>query len=274
MVQHHPITFAIVNNSWSKSDVSPTADRFNTTILKLSIMKLYGIGGVGTGKLGNQVFAVKAGEQIVRQYQPVVANPNTPAQVATRSKMKLISQVAAVVAPEIAIPADGLRTKRNMFIKENYDLMTFSDNTASINLESMQLTKGSLAMPALAVTAANNQVHCEFAGNIQDGIDKVCFVVLNQDLNGKLRFETSRVVDVASASAEADFLVLGDNGENYAVLAYGIRPNSEKARLKLGEMSAPSSAAIASLIATRTLSETDVTLTETVGDSARLAAGN
>lgn len=270
MVQHYPITFANVIISRSKSDLSPTDDRFNPTIINLSIMKLYGIGGVGTGKLGNQIFAVKAGTQIVRQYQPVVANPNTSAQVQTRSKMKLISQVAAVVAPEIAIPADGLRTKRNMFIKANYGTMTYSDNTATINLDALKLTKGNLAMPALSVALRQGQIHCTFAGSFQDGIDKLCFVLLNQDLNGKLRLADSRLVDYEGFSG-VDFMVMGDEGENYVVLAYGIRPNSDKARLKLGEMTAPSTAAVASLIASRTLSDTDVTMTETVGDSVRMS---
>ena len=54
-------------------------------------MKLNGIVGKGTGKLGASVFAISGGEQIVRQYNPVVSNPNTDAQVAQRAKLKLMS---------------------------------------------------------------------------------------------------------------------------------------------------------------------------------------
>ena len=51
-------------------------------------MKLVGILGSGSGKLGSSVFSTVAGETVVRQYQPTVANPNTEAQVNQRARMK------------------------------------------------------------------------------------------------------------------------------------------------------------------------------------------
>lgn len=267
MVQHYPITFANVNISRSKSDLSPTPDQFNQTILKLLIMKLYGIGGVGTGKLGNQVFAVKAGQQIVRQYQPVVSNPNTAAQVETRSKMKLISQVAAIVSPAIAIPSDGLRTKRNMFIKANYGLLSYSNNKASMSLPDMKLTKGTLALPAVTIQIDSTMVNVELSEEPQLGIEKVCYVLLRQNSDGKITFENEMVVEADNLNRKfaQSFGNYGAVGDVFSVLAYGIRTNTEKARLALGEMNAPTTAAIAELISTRKLSDSDVTMTETNG---------
>lgn len=230
-------------------------------------MKLYGIGGVGTGKLGNQVFAVKAGQQIVRQYQPVVSNPNTAAQVETRSKMKLISQVAAIVSPAIAIPSEGLRTKRNMFIKANYSLLAFSNNKASMSLPDMKLTKGTLALPAVKIDIDENLISVELNEEPQLGIDKVCYVLLRQNSDGKITFENEIVVSNSGSSPKFPwpFTNYGEVGDVFTVLAYGIRANTEKARLTLGEMNAPTTAAIAELISTRKLSDSDVTLTETNG---------
>lgn len=230
-------------------------------------MKLYGIGGVGTGKLGNQVFAVKAGQQIVRQYQPVVSNPNTAAQVETRSKMKLISQVAAIVSPAIAIPSDGLRTKRNMFIKANYGLLSYSNNKATMSLPDMKLTKGTLALPSVKITVDESMVTCELNEEPQLGIEKVCYVLLRQNSEGKIIFDNETVIPQSEGNAKyiCPFNNYGEVGDVFSVLAYGIRANTEKARLALGEMNAPTTAAIAELVSTRKLSDSDVTLTETNG---------
>lgn len=267
VILRYPITFASVNNSRSKSDPSPTADRFNPTIINLSIMKLYGIGGVGTGKLGNQVFAVKAGEQIVRQYQPVVSNPNTAAQVQTRAKMKLISQVAAVVAPTIAIPAEGLKSKRNMFISRNYNLMSFADDKATIALPSMQLTKGTLGFGTLSLTRDNLSLEAEVVGSIPSDINKCVFVLLEQTSEGKLLFAESRAVTVTSSTApRVQFLsTMPISGSKYVALAYGVRPNTDRAKSYLDNMQASTAEAIAQVVAERRLLESDVTLTETIG---------
>lgn len=256
------------------SDLSPTDDRFNPTILKIIIiMKLYGIGGVGTGKLGNQVFSVKAGVQVVRQYQPIVANPNTEAQVETRSKMKLISQVAAVVAPGIAIPADGLRTKRNMFIKKNYSLLSYLSDKAQINLPNLQLTNGVLNIPDINVSVDDGILQGSFATDVPNDIDTVMYMVLRQTQDGKLLYDTIGNAGRGQNNFQITCIVSGDAGDVYTLLAYGLRKNTEKANLILGEMTAPNAAAIAQLISTRKLSENDVTLTQTVGGFAKVSAG-
>lgn len=229
-------------------------------------MKLYGIGGVGTGKLGNQVFAVKAGEQIVRQYQPIVSNPNTPAQVETRAKMKLISQVAAVVAPTIAIPAEGLKTKRNMFISRNYNLMSFANNKATIALNSLQLTKGTLGFGILRLMRNNINLEAEIVASISSDVQKIVYILLQQTEEGKLLFAESQVKEVGNGSGRTcQFTKAAVDGDVYVALAYGIRPNTERAKSYLDNMQAPTATAIAQVVAERRLLDSDITLTETIG---------
>lgn len=229
-------------------------------------MKLYGIGGVGTGKLGNQVFAVKAGEQIVRQYQPVVSNPNTAAQVETRAKMKLISQVAAVVAPTIAIPAEGLKTKRNMFISRNYNLMNYADNKATITLNSMQLTKGTLAFGDLNLERSGLTLEASVIHSIPSDITKIVYILLQQTANGKLLLAESQTKDYNNGMGLiCQFSKAAVADDVYVALAYGIRPNTERAKSYLDNMQAPTAAAIAQVIAERRLLDSDITLTETIG---------
>ena len=69
-----------------------------------------GITGTLSGKMGSAVFRVRAGQQVVAQYQPSVANPNTEAQQTARAKFKLITQLAAIMGPGFGTM---LVTKRN-----------------------------------------------------------------------------------------------------------------------------------------------------------------
>lgn len=238
-------------------------------------MKLYGLGGVGTGKLGNQVFAVKSGVQIVRQYQPVVANPNTAAQVETRAKMKLASQVAAVVSPAIAIAPEGNKTKRNLWISRNYSNIGYGDNTASIALDKLQLTKGTLGfVPISAELLKGESIIAQNDTPVAPDIDKVAFCLVKQDKDGRLAYMDSKVVERNSLG---NFEYKSDSepimGARYTVLAYGIRVNSERAALKLGQLEAPTAESIAKIVASRSLNDTDITLTQTSGSSFVASAG-
>lgn len=229
-------------------------------------MKLYGIGGVGTGKLGNQVFAVKSGVQVVRQYQPVVSNPNTPAQVETRAKMKLLSQVAAIVAPAIAIPAEGLRTRRNNFISKNYQYVSFLQDKASINLPDMDLTKGSLYFPYPKVTIEQGQVTATLQSEPDADVSKVVFVFIGTNAEGDIRLLKNVTVDHAAGTIPTfSFPHAHSAGGLVTCLAYGIRPNNENAKLKLGNMGPIDAMPIVEILASRNLLASDVTFTATTG---------
>ena len=67
---------------------------------KLNIMaKMFGFNGRVSGKMGNAVFRVRSGQQVVTQYNPIVTNPNTEKQQGSRARFKLVSQLAVVFAP-------------------------------------------------------------------------------------------------------------------------------------------------------------------------------
>lgn len=108
-------------------------------------MKLSGFSGTGTGKLGASVFVVRNGEQIVRQYQPIVLNPKSTAQAAQRAKLKLASQLSAVLSNHI-VPfkesADRGQSARNVFVKAlfNSGAMSYNNNSAAADLTKVKLT--------------------------------------------------------------------------------------------------------------------------------------
>ena len=84
----------------------------------------------------------------------------------------------------------------------------------------------------------------------------------------------SKVVErngIGNFAYESDFEPI--MGDRYTVLAYGIRVNSERAALKLGQLAAPTAESIAKIDASRSLNDTDITLTQTSGSSFVASAG-
>lgn len=229
--------------------------------------KIYGLFGSLTGKLADTVMAVRNGVQIARKYQPVVFNPSTAAQVAQRAKMKLMSQLSAVAAPVIAIPRRGSVSARNLFTKKNFGAATFSDNTASIVLSEIQLTDSVVAFPAIAGTRSAEDIsvyisNAEAQGHID--VDRVVYAMFAKNADGTARYVASTVVE-ATPGSNAFVGELPLVAQEVVVLAYGVRDNNENARVVFGELNVPSAQDIAKIVTSRTLTETDITLTETKG---------
>lgn len=140
-------------------------------------MKLSGMAGTGSGKLGSQVYASVAGEQIVRNYQPNVSNPNTSLQVNQRARMKLLSQLSAVFSPVIAYQRKGMVSARNQFVKRNFALSSGNDGEAQLTIENIQLTSGTAGLPG--ITANRNVVpwiSVELQSDATKVVDRVVYV--------------------------------------------------------------------------------------------------
>ena len=210
-------------------------------------MKLYGITGFGTGKLGNSVYSVRNGEQIVRQYNPVVANPQTDAQVQSRTIMKLMSQLAAILAPVIAIPAEGLKSKRNLFISQNYNLAYYSNNEAQIALDSVQLTKSSIAFPSVNVSRAQGTgINCELSSDSHLSFDRVVYVCLIKQTDGSMSLYDTKVISEAGENGTFQG-VLAYTPRAICIYAYGIRANDEATLTRFDSILADSGMNIAAV---------------------------
>ena len=192
-------------------------------------MKLNGIFGTGSGKTGNAVFATSAGKQIVRTYQPKVTNPNTDAQVAQRAKFKLLSQLAAAMAPVIVIPKSGLVSARNRFVQKNIPLATYADDKASIKLADIQLTDSNASLPSLIVNKSGETdiIHTEMASSVSGIYEKVRYIIFKKTEEAKLQYVQQTIHTVrpnAEDKASEDFIGL-HTGE-YVVYAYGMNPKN------------------------------------------------
>lgn len=227
--------------------------------------KIFGLNGVVTGKQGNNVFAVRNGEQILRQYQPVVHNPNTGAQVEVRAKMKMLSQLSAVMASAIAIPREGVKSPRNIFTSINYSAATFNNGQAGITLTSIKLTKSVVSLSPLIVSRNGSNISVNIGGiptqSPFSDFSRVEYWAFTKQSDGTLRLAQK----ASSSTVEGGFPVTMDiRSNNEAVVyAYGVRFNNEDAAVRYGDVTVTPAETIAKLITSRSLLESDVTLTET-----------
>lgn len=226
--------------------------------------KINPINGKMAGKIGGIMYQINHGMQIVKEKPLVVANPNTNAQVQVRAKLKLLSQLSSALAPVIAIKRDGILTPRNQFTSRNYGYVTIADNVASMPIEDVQLTKGSIGLAGLIVERDAEKISVQLAEDSHNAVARVVYIVLQRTSAGGVMPAASVVQSVAGAdglfAAELP-LVEG----LITVHAYGIRDNNAQATAAFGNMSVPSADAVAKVIASRNVKASDYSLTETRG---------
>lgn len=220
--------------------------------------KIYGLFGSMNGKVADVVMAVRNGEQIVRKYQPNVANPSTQLQVESRAKLKLMSQMSAVMGDIIAFPRVGSMSPRNMFVKKNYGNATFSSGEAQFDVTKTDLTGGVLFCSI--TNAANDGTNVTCNVRVGEDVDTVEVAVFGT-VGDELRLLATQQL-TPSAGTAAFTRNLSYSAPTY-IMAYGVRMNSETAKAKYANILVPQADVKALLSVIRMLSTADVTLTET-----------
>lgn len=218
----------------------------------------------GSGKLGNMVVAKVAGETIARDYNPNVANPNTQPQVSQRSRFKLASQVSAALAPIIAIPRLGLKSARNLFVKKNFENFIKAGDNAAVNLPALQITAGSVAMPAFAVSRSQSAMEVNLTNNAPSTIARVVYSLYKVDANQQLSFVDSKVIERQTEDDSFAAELIPTAGQ-ILVLAYGISDADASASAKYADYHVASGQDIAQLVATRAMIASDFRFTKTGG---------
>lgn len=186
---------------------------------------MQGITGKLSGKMGSAVFRVRNGQQVVTQYNPIVANPNTKAQQGPRSKFKLLSQLAAVLSPGFGTlnvvrrPAKGTPSKRNAFMKINYPLTANDERggevVAEVDMAKLKLTSSTRYLGTISQSDTDVLV-----SNVPEEVTKVRACVVGYKDNKPVLFEIMEA-DVQNTLAQFD---ISSYQENVTVLAYGIIP--------------------------------------------------
>ncbi len=228
-------------------------------------MKLNGIAGTGNGKLGSMVFKTVAGEQVVSQYQPRVANPSTAAQVDQRSKMKLMSQVAAALAPVIAIPRNGLKSSRNLFIQRNFDFASANEGVAQVTYENLQLTSGNAGLAAITAERSQaNGVVVKLAEDSRNAVNRVVYILYEKTSQQKLQFVDSVIATNPGDDGKFQASLQYTDGD-IVLFAYGMRDLNSQATARYGNYVAEDGQDIAKLVMNRNLTAKDFQFTETRG---------
>lgn len=121
--------------------------------------RIYGLNGVLRGKQGNNVFSVQNGTQVVKAYQPVVANPRTMPQREQRTKFALAGKMSGAT-PDLAIAGlvgGNARTRRAAFVGSIVKAAQVSGNidslVASISFADVVFSRGSLPRWSNSITA-------------------------------------------------------------------------------------------------------------------------
>lgn len=121
-------------------------------------MKLKGFAGKGAGKVGETVWSVFRGEQVVRWMPKSVLNPNTTRQQMSRRKFKMAVDLSRVFNDALAVGYSGVKSQamstRNEFVKRiipvSAGIITGSTLTElTIEMAQIPVSRGNLPMPTL-----------------------------------------------------------------------------------------------------------------------------
>lgn len=217
-------------------------------------MKLNGILGKGTGKLGSSVFAITGGVQVMREYNPNVSNPNTDAQINQRAKFKLMSQIAADLASVIVIPKDGLVSARNRFVSKNIVLVEAVNGEASVNYVALQLTASDSTFPAVTGSIdEQGNLGVALAKMPAADVQKVVYCAFAKDDTNQLSLIGTTVID-RSETINNFAATFANAADAYVVYAYGIKASAIAANPNYDNYVIEGATDIARLVASRSIS--------------------
>ena len=207
-----------------------------------------GITGKLSGKMGAAVFRVREGQQVITQYNPIVKNPNTEGQQTQRAKFKLMSQLAAVMAPGFGTmsvttrKAKGKPSQRNAFTQLNFPLVEVTSEdqevTAKIPMEELKLTSSFRYLNPFTLNSEPTGIDIAFNDNLPSDVSTIRFVVVNY-VGNVPTLQTIQDIPAANFASGNSQLIATPTGK-YTVLAYGLIPSeSAKAAIDLDNIHTP-----------------------------------
>lgn len=218
----------------------------------------------GVGKIENIVVSQTGGVTIARAYQPNVSNPSTLPQVNQRARLKLASQMAAALAPVIAMAKQGLVSARNQFIAKNMPWISADSGVAQVSYENLQLTNGTIGLPSISVSRASDKITVKLSATAGSSVSQVVYICYHKNSENVLQLIGSKIQNVAGEDGlfQAQF---DDPTGDVVVFAYGMKALSGAASAKYGSYMVENASDIASLVGTRKLSAGDFQFTKTRG---------
>lgn len=228
--------------------------------------KLYGISGLATGKKGDNVFVVRNGCQIIRQYVPHIKDPKTPAQLAVRAKTKLMSQLSVVYAPIVAMKRKKMCSPRMRFIEKNYALCNYEEGKADVLIQYLQLTDGFRYVPHFSVNrASHEECLCQLESDARSFLSAVVYAMVAVDGENRIMIVDSTLV----TDAGDDGLFQGSlayDANAIAVYCYGLYDfDAPSDFVQYSNVAGNAAAAVADLVALRSPLMRNAYLSQTKG---------
>ena len=225
--------------------------------------------GIVTYRVGDTLLA--------REYNPHPANPKTERQVQQRAKIKLLSQIAAVFRPIIAIFPSSGKSSRAIFARLNYPKITASGTTAMIDFTSVSLTDSSRPITQVAKDIAflpsGVRMLVGLPQEPTEDIKRVFYYLFGKQDNGKLVFLDYYLSEIRWSSrnplffcwANAPFEIdeQGKSTRDYVIYAIGMGDNSEEATDYWQNLDVPNLEFLGQIIAENLISSTDFYFTDT-----------
>lgn len=186
------------------------------------------IGGVlskGSGRLGGHVLAVSNGQQIIREYQPNVANPRTSLQKAQRAKVVLAGKLSQITPDAVIIGlAENKRDRRSEYtrnvIKNARVQEESGEYTAVLLPGSLVFSNGQEAGGVSAVIGDVTAEAVSVTPTWGDNVDAAMIVAVQYDATAEKYHYINYAM--ATTSGTAVMVALAGAGVNVGVNIYVI----------------------------------------------------
>lgn len=247
----------------------------NNSHLTLTTMaRLQGISGGMCGRTGSFTYRQSRGQTIVSQYQPIVKNPNTQGQQDQRAKFKLMSQLAAIMAPGFGTmgitkrPGKQRPTQRNAFMNLNMPLVEVESSadtaTAKIPMEQLQLTSSFRHLPNVELSAAGGEIEASFT---TVPVDVATIRIIVVGYVGE-QAKVMSMTDYPVADHQEMVVSFPASAGKYTVLAYGLIPSKSLKSVDFNNIHTPADKDFISAVQLNTMVEAGLMAeTKTVGSN-------
>lgn len=199
--------------------------------------------GVFRGKVGSVVFQANKGDttanQIVKAYQPIVANPRTDGQLAQRAKMTLAGQLSSI-CPSDVLSAFGMtkRNNRGKFVSTIISASTTNrvsgNYIANVDASDIQFSKGGFAnpftlTPRIGINSSVLSVAISCADTVVGRYGVRVIAMLVHTVDGSLKYDDVVYKDIipnatdAAVSLDLSAAVISDEVQNCYVYAVPFR---------------------------------------------------
>lgn len=232
---------------------------------------------IKAGKKAGLVTYYVGDTMLAREYNPHPANPRTEKQVQQRTKIKLLSQIAALFRSIIAIFPTSGKSSRSIFSKINYPKIADTSTTAEIDYTSVSLTDSNRPITQvtkdIAFLTSGVRKLVGLPEEPTDDIKRVFYYIYTKTDNGKLQFIDYYLSEIRWSSrnplffcwANAPFEIdeEGRATRDYVIYAIGMGDNSEQATDYWNSLEVDNLEFLGQLIAENIISANDFYFTET-----------